>query len=124
MHCTKYIIKLFSTLHYVASVENTNQAGFQYSVLTSCPFLVKGHLSYIGITTCSIDILIPFFVSYSPDLDCHWSLVTISFFLEVITMTRSAMFGINATDYFSKLSFMHRKDKKLTTQKKGKIFHI
>lgn len=68
MQGTKYIIKLFSTLHYVASVENTNQAGFQYSVLTSCPFLVKGHLSYIGITTCSIDILIPFFVSYSPDL--------------------------------------------------------
>lgn len=68
MHSTKYIIELFSTLHYVASVENINQTGFQYSVLTSPPFLVKGHLSYIRITTCSIDILTLFFVSYSPDL--------------------------------------------------------
>lgn len=85
MHSATHIIKLFPILHYSARVENTNQAGFQYCFDLPCIF-GKDHQR----RTCSRDSLSPsVFSLVLLTSDTHWSLASISFFLQVGTMTWS-----------------------------------
>lgn len=67
------VTKLSPIFHYTASVENANQAGFQYSVLTSLPFLGRGNLSAQKkepalLASFALCFFFFFFFSYSPVL--------------------------------------------------------